>query len=84
MASTTESSALSSTLNSTGRFNVSQNMAAMATKTGMVPGGLASAAVATREQDEKEGGVNKQLLAVLQSGKSGSAARQNMVRNPRR
>ena len=74
MASTTESSALSSTLNSTGRFNVSQNMAAMAAKTGMVPGGLASAAVATREQDEKEGGVNKQLLAVLQSGKSGSAA----------
>ena len=56
--SSSGSAGLNDTLNSTGRFNVSQNMAKMAKYSGVPAGGLASAVAAN---NDSAGGINKQV-----------------------
>ena len=53
------SAGLNDTLNSTGRFNVSQSMAQMARRSGMPAGGLASTAVVAA--NDSTAGINKQV-----------------------
>eukprot|EP01043_Picozoa_sp_COSAG02_P055650 COSAG02_NODE_6486_length_3542_cov_12.720681_2_plen_91_part_00 len=60
------SAGLNDTLNSTGRFNVSQSMAHMARRSGMPAGGLASTAVVAA--NDSTAGINKQVRSRQRFG----------------
>lgn len=63
--SSSASNSLNDTLNSTGRFNVSQSMAQLARRSGVPAGGLAS--TATVAANDGASGINKQVCSCKQT-----------------